>query len=383
MKVFVSRTFRNSEKRQVEAAKYFTELASEAGLEPILVNPKGGQIVLDQVLAEMKTCRAYLGIFTKRDKLESSSSWTIPSSVLIEMAMARVLNLQIVGFIDEEISRDQLGIIGMEGWQILGFYNETMYQPRKRKEFIRYLSNLRKESPMPSNPFRFLRFVKEVEIRPDGYAVITHYCRLKVLSKDFKQFVHMFTLSSNAGRDVQLPSFDELSKATLQAYWKSEPFFKFRLLDPISPDISKSSIKVTPTENCNDQTIEFALKLDEPIDDVILNYEWVIGCLDLFPTTFSELTTKGSRKKDEDSCFSYLRLGHGPIDDFTYKLIFFGNPDFISPPVLKIYDGAGNLMSFGGSFDLQKKATKYIFHSKSINTELLTSGRIVAEWIPE
>jgi len=383
MKVFISRTFRENEKKEVEEAKFITQLAIEAGLEPVIVEPQGGHIVLEQVLSEMKSCAAYIGIFTKRDKLQSSGTWTVPPSILMEMAMARVLNLRIVGFIDEEISRDQLGIIGMEGWQIIGFSHKTMYRSPKRDEIVKYLSGLKIELPKPANPFRFLRFTKEVEIRPDGYAVISHFCRLKIISQDFKQFVHMFTLSGNAGKSIKLQDFNTLINKPPQAYWNGEQFFAFRLLDPISPRIQVSSVKLIPTENCNDESMEFAVKLEDPIDDVILNYEWSIGCPDLFPTNKAELLTKGSRKKDEGQCFSYLRLGHGPIDDFTYRLIFYGNPEFDAPPVLKIYDGADNLSSVGGSFDLEKKWNRYIFQSKPINTELLTTGRIVAQWVPK
>lgn len=383
MRTFISRTFREDEKTANKIADYIEELAVEAGLQPVKVIPKGGDIVLEQVLSEMKTCRAYLGIFTKREKLAADNFWTIPPSVLMEMAMARALNLTIAGFIDDEISRSRLGIIGMEGWQILDFNRKTMFQPAKRKEFVNYLSSLKQEFPKPSNPHRFIRFLKEVEIRPSGYAVVSHKCRLKIINEDFKQFVHMITLGDNAGKEVKFPSFDKLANATPNAYWSSRPFFSFRLLDPIDHRISESDVKIEPLDTCNDETIEFAIRLAKPLSDIIVNYEWSIGMPDMFPTKRSDLMTKGARKKDSEKCFSYLRLGHGPIDDFSYHLIFFRGAEFEASPSLKIYDGSENLMSIGGSFDLEKRTTKNLFNSTTLNTELLTTGRIVAEWIPK
>jgi hypothetical protein len=95
-----------------------------------------------------------------------------------------------------------------------------------------------------------------------------------------------------------------------------------------------------------------------------------------------ELLTPGNRKRDEEKCSSNLTLGHGAIEDFHYCLIFHLPVKFDTPPSLKVYDFGDNQYEFGGSFDLEKRATKYIYSSTKMNTEQLTAGKISAEWVP-
>ncbi|MEW6718761.1 MAG: hypothetical protein AB1345_14835 [Chloroflexota bacterium] len=382
MRAFISRTFRETEIKEFEAAEYFTGLAEDVGLTVISVEPKAGEKIPTQILNELGQCDIAIGIFTRRHKIENVDGWTIVPNVLIEMGIAKSLNLPVAGFIQSGIPRNELGIIDMEGWNIPQFDTETMYKPKEAQIFKKYLKGSIPDYTELVDTYKFIRFIKEVEVWPDGFGVVTHTCRLKIIDDGFPGVTHMFGLNGNAGKGVELPSFNKMREATSESYKRTLPFFAFRLISSTGGEVSISDIDLVPTSECNKEQIQFELKLKKkPSKDLVLDYEWSTGCYDLFPTSKMDLAP-GKRRRDMDRCQSALALGHGGIEDFTFRLVFYGKWEFESPPSLVIYDNFHHPTHTGGSFDLVKGATKYVFVSSKMRTINLTRGIIAAEWIP-
>lgn len=382
MRAFISRTFRDDEKEQTEAADHFTDLAREAGLEPISVVPKGGRKIPEQVLSEMRKCQIAIGIFTKRHKIEDKNAWTIPSSVIYEMGISQSLGLTIAGFLQKGVDRDELGLVGMEGWNIPEFNPKTMYRPNEGKKHLAYLAKLSPKVPELEGTYRFIRVNKRVEIFPNGYAIVSHDCRLQVQSENFRHVTHLLRVGENAGKSVKLGTFQEMNRASPGALWNEEPFFAFRILDPKSSELASLDPQILPTANCDDEQIEFEVSLQgQPSRELIINYEWSLGCYDMFPTSKVDLSS-GLRKKDLDHCFSSYILGHGGIEDFSYTIVFYRPYEFERPPSLKVNDNAGNPTLIGGSFDVTKGASRDAFTSTKMSFAHLTAGEIIAEWVP-
>lgn len=383
IKAFISRTFRGDEREQSAAAIHFTNLAKEVGLEAVVVSPKGGRKVPEHVLGELRQCVVAIGMFTKRNKIEGKNYWTVPPSIIFEMGIARALGLTIAGFIQKGVSREELGLVGMEGWQIPEFDPKTMYQPREVEKFKSYLSTLVPKTQEFAGTYRIVKLSKQVEVFPDGYATVTHTCRLLVQSVSFRKATHMFGLGPNAGKDVKLPSFIDMSEVSPRTFLDRLPYFSFRILDPKSSELGELSLQVIPTASCNEEQIEFDVVLQgQPTTDLIINYEWSVGCFDMFPVNKASLS-RGERKEEMDFCFSSFFLGHGGIEDFNFQIVFHRPYEFDKPPSLKVYDQAGNPTLMGGSFDIQKGATRDTFSSTNMNFSHLAAGRVVAEWVPK
>jgi len=382
MRAFISRTFRLSESEQCEAADYFVELARKVGLEPVWVKPEADRMVVEHVLRELDGCDIAIGVFTKRHKIDGRDAWTVPPSIVYEMAVASTSGRRLAAFLQKGVDREELGLLDLAGWQIPDFDPSTMRQKKERERFLHYLKGLTKETAAQRSTYKMVRYEKTVEVFPNEYGIVTHRCRLLVQDRAFKQVVHYFSLHDNARRDVFLPSFDELSSTPVN-FWDGKTFFAFRVLDPKSADANNLAIGVESTPKSDNEQIEFAVKLsNQPKLGLVINYEWAVGCPGLFPTTKANLG-HGLRKTDSRCCTSTVALGHGGIDDFRYCLKFYGSPNFEQPPTLRLYDSANNPRVVGGSFDLTKGVLGYTFMSSSLNLSHLSSGTVTVEWTPE
>jgi hypothetical protein len=381
-KVFLSRTFRTSEKNQYKAADYFSDLIKTVGLEPIQVISRAGEKVDDHILSEIRNCDLAIGIFTKRHKLEGNDKWTVPINIIYELGIACALNLRVAGFLDRDIPREELAILNMAGWDIIDFDYKTMYDQKERERFISYLEKIKPEVLKIANPYQLVRLVKEIEIHPDGYSVITHSCQMKINDLNVRKINHMFGLSGNSEKDAKFPSFKQLLKEGPKGIWNHDPFFSFRVVD-LSPSskLTSSDFTVSSSHSGN-SNVEFSVNINkEPEKGMFVQYEWSFGFPNLFPTTKNELAP-GKRKKDMDHCESVFTLGHGGIMDLEFRLVFFEPCDFESPPLLRFYDSKDNRTTEGASFDLIRKANKLIYTSRKMNTEGLTYGQVKVQWIP-
>jgi hypothetical protein len=375
-KLFVSCSFAEKDK---EVVKFFSDLAKKSGFQTITARRPEAKVIPAKIHEKLSQCDAIVGIFTTHNKIQDKDEWTVPPSVIYEMGLARQSGKHILGFIEDGVPRDELGIINLEAYEIPPFDRDNL--GLKRKDYEEYFKSLIADKPEIKSNYRFKHYTRDLTIYKNGYGISRARCNVAVLSPRFKQVNHWFDMGASAKVNSSLPAFSELKKNDVAARWEEKPFFTFVSLDSVLSGVNESNTRVEADKKDHPAKLSFAIKFDREFNRGNgIDYEWAIGAPGLFAVKKSELR-KDQRAVDLPYCESKVRIQS--MAYFSYVLRFEKPVQFDKLPQITIYDDGGNPTHLETKFEVQESTLYTVFIAKGLKVQDVPSGSAVVTWTPK
>jgi hypothetical protein len=370
MKVFLSCSFRQDDRKTV---LWFHRLLTECGFEVVWAErPEVGSIP-GKLYPMIDACEAAVGIFTRRFKIEGREAWTPPPTVIQELAYASRGGKTLLGFIEEGIPRETLGLLTLEAIEIPSFERDRLEGRRERfKEYIDSLKAVRKVSAN----YKFLQYAKSATIYKNEYGVLRYRCAVQVLSDTFETIRHSFSGAETARKGWTVPPLQEIKGNSITSRWSLQPFFAFRV---VNAPFKAEDVRVRQLPSSSEKGIDFQLKFPSIKLLSSFTYEWAWGSPGLFPATKEDLLP-GRREVDLDYAKSSFQAT-AEVEAFAFCLSFEEPLTFEEAPALRIYDAGGNLIPYGVPFEVTKSAIFTAFIAK-ISALEIPGGLVVARWRP-